>query len=122
MNDIERTIPNGRLDKSMPFAEQVWAMTSRIPKGKVTTYGAMAKAMGRPRSARAVGQALGRNPHAPRVPCHRVVGGDGRLTGYSGDGGVQKKKRMLEAEGVRFVGDRVAGNCIITFGHGGPDV
>ena len=48
----------------------------------------------------AVGQALGKNPFAPTVPCHRVVGADGRLTGYSGAGGVAKKRRMLTAEGV----------------------
>lgn len=114
MEKHPQAIMAGRINKDMSFTEQVWAATSRIPRGKVTTYGAMAKILGRPSGARAVGQALGRNPFAPRVPCHRVVAGDGRLTGYSGTGGVRKKKQMLEAEGVRFIGERVDRGCIIS--------
>ena len=66
------------------FSEKVWELTKRIPKGKVTTYGEIARALGRPGPARAVGQALKRNPHAPAVPCHRVVKSDGGLGGYGG--------------------------------------
>ena len=87
--------------KSYPsFYQAVWNACSEIPKGEVRTYGWIAKRIGKPRSARAVGQALGKNPFAPTVPCHRVVGADGRLTGYSGAGGVAKKRRMLIAEGA----------------------
>jgi len=101
-----KSIESGRISKSMPFNEQVWAICARIPAGRVTTYGAIAKKLGKPRAARAVGQALNRNPYAPTVPCHRVVGSDGKLTGFAG--GLAKKRRMLEAEGVSVAGDRVA--------------
>ncbi len=80
-------------------------MCARVPRGRVTTYGRIAAALGKPGASRAVGQALHRNPYAPDVPCHRVVGSDGRLTGFAG--GVAKKRRLLESEGVRFRGERV---------------
>ena len=83
-----------------PFYQAVWKACAEIPRGQVRTYGWVAKRIGKPRSARAVGMALGKNPFAPAVPCHRVVGADGRLTGYSGPGGVASKRRMLKAEGV----------------------
>ena len=83
-----------------PFYQAVWKACAEIPKGEVRTYGWIAKRIGKPRSARAVGQALGQNPFAPTVPCHRVVGADGRLTGYSAAGGVAEKRRMLLAEGA----------------------
>lgn len=82
------------------FYQSVWKACAGIPRGQVRTYGWLARRVGRPSAARAVGRALGRNPFAPVVPCHRVVGADGRLTGYSGAGGVAKKRRMLRAEGV----------------------
>ena len=82
------------------FSQAVWKACAEIPKGQVRTYGWVARRIGKPKAARAVGQALGRNPFAPTVPCHRVVGADGRLTGYSGAGGVAQKRRMLKAEGV----------------------
>ena len=83
-----------------PFYQAVWLACAEIPKGEVRTYGWIAKKIRKPAAARAVGQALGKNPFAPTVPCHRVVGADGRLTGYSGAGGVAKKRRMLKAEGA----------------------
>jgi len=87
--------------KSHPaFYQAVWNACAQIPKGQVRTYGWIARKIGKPGAARAVGMALGRNPFAPTVPCHRVVGADGRLTGYSGAGGIAKKRRMLKAEGV----------------------
>jgi O-6-methylguanine DNA methyltransferase len=66
------------------FSERVWKLVGKIPKGKVTTYGGIAGRLGRPGAGRAVGQALKRNPHAPIVPCHRVVKSDGGLGGYGG--------------------------------------
>ena len=83
-----------------PFYQAVWKACAEIPKGEVRTYGWIARRIGKPAAARAVGQALGKNPFAPTVPCHRVVGADGRLTGYSAAGGVAKKRRMLLAEGA----------------------
>ena len=72
----------------MTFNQKVWAMTARIPKGTVTTYAAIAKALGT-KAYRAVGNALNRNPYAPGVPCHRVVGSTGALTGFAG--GLERK-------------------------------
>ncbi|MBI5241956.1 MAG: MGMT family protein [Elusimicrobia bacterium] len=83
-----------------PFAQAVWKACAEIPKGQVRTYGWIARRIGRPKAARAVGQALGRNPFAPAVPCHRVVGADGRLTGFSAPGGVEAKRRLLRKEGA----------------------
>ncbi|MEK7389233.1 MAG: MGMT family protein [Elusimicrobiota bacterium] len=87
--------------KSYPaFDQAVWKACSSIPRGQVRTYGWIARKIGKPGAARAVGMALGRNPFAPTIPCHRVVGADGRLTGYSGAGGLKTKRRLLKAEGV----------------------
>jgi O-6-methylguanine DNA methyltransferase len=83
-----------------PFFQEVWKACAEIPKGQVRTYGWIARRIGKPKAARAVGQALGRNPFAPTVPCHRVVGADGRLTGYSASGGIAAKRRLLEKEGA----------------------
>jgi O-6-methylguanine DNA methyltransferase len=83
-----------------PFLQAVWMACAEIPRGEVRTYGWIARRIGRPQAARAVGMALGRNPFAPTVPCHRVVGADGRMTGYSAAGGVAQKRRMLKAEGA----------------------
>ncbi len=82
------------------FYQAVWNACMEIPKGEVRTYGWIAKRIGKPQAARAVGMALGKNPFAPTVPCHRVVGADGRMTGYSGPGGIAQKRRMLRAEGA----------------------
>jgi methylated-DNA-[protein]-cysteine S-methyltransferase len=95
----------GELRADMRFQEQVWAVCARVPPGKVTTYSAIARILGKPSAGRAVGQALGRNPYAPDVPCHRVVGSGGRLTGYAG--GLATKRRMLEQEGIVLTGQHV---------------
>jgi len=89
------------------FNESVYAMTSLIPMGKVTTYGAIAKAMGFPGAARAVGQALGANPNPIVVPCHRVVRSDGVLGGYSGGEGPRTKAKLLAREGVPVTAGKV---------------
>lgn len=89
------------------FAARVYELTSRVPKGKVTTYGAIARKMGKPRASRAVGAALRANPTPIVVPCHRVVGFDGSLRGYGGGSGTPTKARLLKKEGVRLKDGRV---------------
>jgi O-6-methylguanine DNA methyltransferase len=84
-----------------PFCQAVWKACAEIPRGEVRTYGWIARRIGKPKAARAVGQALARNPFAPAVPCHRVIGIDGSLTGFSGRGGLAAKKRLLRQEAAR---------------------
>lgn len=84
----------------MKFAEKVYSVVKKIPKGKVVTYKAIAQAIGKPRAARAVGKVLNRNPFLPKVPCHRVVRSDGDVGGYAR--GIQKKIALLRKEGVRI--------------------
>ncbi len=93
----ESTIKAGRIVAGMSFEEKVWALCARVPAGRVTTYAEIARKL-EGRAYRAVGRALGRNPYSPQVPCHRVVGSDGRLTGFAG--GLPEKERLLAAEGV----------------------
>jgi O-6-methylguanine DNA methyltransferase len=78
------------------FQRQVWQELRRLPRGQTTTYGALARRIGRPRSARGVGQAMARNSFPPIVPCHRVVGSDGALVGFGG--GLSMKQAMLQME------------------------
>ncbi len=80
------------------FQEKTYKFCKKIPKGKVTTYAALAKAMGHPKAFRAVGNALNKNPFAPKVPCHRVVSSTGDLGGYAF--GSNKKVKILKSEGV----------------------
>lgn len=80
------------------FQQRVWKLIDRIPYGQTTTYGEMAAELGDPALARKVGGAVGRNPLSIVVPCHRVVGKDGKLTGYAG--GLQRKRFLLELEGA----------------------
>lgn len=87
-----------------PFAADVYAATRAIPAGETSTYGAIAALLGDKRLARGVGQALGRNPLPIIVPCHRVIGAGGRLTGFSAAGGVATKLRMLVIEGAEVGG------------------
>ena len=79
------------------FEKKVLLETMKIPRGKTITYGELARRINRPRSFRAVGNALGKNPFAPEVPCHRVVA-KGGIGGYSGKGGIEGKKRLLRSE------------------------
>lgn len=78
------------------FQRRVWEVIERIPYGETTTYGEMAAALGDPTLARRVGGAVGRNPLSVIVPCHRVLGKDGKLTGYAG--GLERKRFLLELE------------------------
>lgn len=84
-------------------AAAVYRMAMMIPKGRVSTYGAIARAVGRPRAARAVGAIMRANPNPPTIPCHRVVYSDGRLGGFGGRFNVAKKAELLRSEGIRIV-------------------
>ena len=86
------------------FHRRVYEVARAIPPGEVLTYGEVARRIGEPGAARAVGQALGRNPFAPVVPCHRVMAAGGRSGGFSAEGGADTKLRMLEIERARFGG------------------
>jgi methylated-DNA-[protein]-cysteine S-methyltransferase len=90
--ELETTVAGGE------FQRRVWELINRIPYGQTTTYGAMAQELGDPVLAREVGAAVGRNPLSIVVPCHRVVGKDGKLTGYAG--GLERKRFLLELEGA----------------------
>ena len=79
-----------------PFQQSVWHALLRIPFGVCTTYGTLGDALGRPKAVRAVGTAIGRNPLGIIVPCHRVLGADGSLTGYAG--GLGRKAALLTLE------------------------
>lgn len=88
------------LEAATPFQRSVLQAAQRIPAGTVQTYGQVARAIGKPRASRAVGQALGRNPVPIVIPCHRVVASDGGLGGYSGGGGLDSKRWLLQLEGA----------------------
>lgn len=81
-----------------PFQLAAWRQLRRIPYGKTISYGEQARRMGNPKASRAVGGANGENPISIIVPCHRVIGADGRLTGFGG--GLGKKKKLLDLEGA----------------------
>lgn len=81
-----------------PFRRQVLEECARIPRGQVASYGELARRVGRPRASRAVGNTMRTNPLPIVIPCHRVVGSDGRLTGFGG--GLGLKQRLLELEGA----------------------
>ena len=86
--------------KGTPFQISVWEALKTIPHGETRTYREIAQQIGRPNSVRAVANAIGKNPYAPEIPCHRVVRTDGSLGGYSGPGGIETKIRLLRKEGV----------------------
>jgi len=81
-----------------PFQQSVWAALQAIPRGGTTSYAELARRLGRPQAARAIGAAVGRNPVSIVVPCHRVVGTGGALTGYAG--GLERKTALLRLEGA----------------------
>jgi methylated-DNA-[protein]-cysteine S-methyltransferase len=98
----ENDIKAGRVRNDMSFNEKVWALCAQVPAGRVTTYGEIARKLGT-KAYRAVGNALNKNPYAPAVPCHRVIGSNGALTGFAG--GLKKKQAMLLAEGIEVAAD-----------------
>ena len=90
-----------------PLQRAVWQALGEVPPGQTTTYGAIARRLGRPTAARAVGGAVGRNPISIIVPCHRALGEGGALTGYAG--GLERKRALLTLEGVELAGQSTAG-------------
>lgn len=94
-----RPLPALSLDpQGTPFQQAVWQALRAIPAGATCSYAQVAQAVGRPAAVRAVGAAIGRNPIGILVPCHRVLGSDGGLTGYAG--GLERKRSLLRHEGV----------------------
>jgi methylated-DNA-[protein]-cysteine S-methyltransferase len=85
-----------------PFQLAVWKAIAKVPFGKTVSYGKIAAAIGKPLAARAVGAAVGANPTPLLVGCHRVLGSNGSLTGYSGGQGIKTKKLLLEHEGIEY--------------------
>lgn len=86
------------------FDEKCYSLLVKVPKGKVTTYKAIAEALGT-KAYRAVGNAMNRNPYAPRVPCHRVINSDGSLGGFAF--GIEKKINLLKSEGIIIQGNKI---------------
>ena len=80
------------------FQLAVWTEIAKIKQGKTKTYRELAKLLGKPKSARAVANACGKNPYPGPIPCHRVIRSDGSLGGYSGLGGIKGKQRLLKRE------------------------
>ena len=83
------------------FQIRVWNELKKIPKGETRTYKDIAELIGKPTAARAVANACGKNPYPITIPCHRVIRSDGGLGGYSGEGGVEKKKLLLKKEKIQ---------------------
>ncbi|MBK0393383.1 methylated-DNA--[protein]-cysteine S-methyltransferase [Ramlibacter algicola] len=92
-------------DGVQDFQRRVYEAARRIPYGEVRTYGELARELGEPGAARAVGQALGHNPYAPLIPCHRILAAQGGSGGFSAEGGVLTKLRLLEIEGAVLGGE-----------------
>jgi O-6-methylguanine DNA methyltransferase len=90
------------------MSQEVYRLVSAVPAGKVTTYGAVAKALKVPTAPRAIGSIMRANPTPIVVPCHRVIMSDGSLGGYGGADGVQKKASLLRKEGIRIKDGRVS--------------
>lgn len=103
LNGERRSLRAAVLDMSRvpAFNARVYETARAIPPGETRTYGEIARAVGEANGARAVGQAMGRNPFAPIVPCHRVVGANDKLVGFSANGGIATKLKMLQIEGWR---------------------
>ena len=92
--------PSNKSFKGTKFQKKVWNYLITIKKGSVKTYKQVAIAINRPKSARAVANAVGKNPLPPKIPCHRVIRSDGSIGGYSGKGGIKTKKLLLKREGI----------------------
>ena len=88
------------MSEGTAFQQKVWCEIDKIPCGEVVTYSQIAEHIGHPKAARAVANACGANPNPITTPCHRVICSNGDIGGYSGSGGVKKKKELLENEGI----------------------
>ena len=88
------------MSEGTAFQKKVWCEIDKIPRGEVVTYSQIAENIGHPKAARAVANACGANPNPITTPCHRVICSNGDIGGYSGSGGVKKKKELLENEGI----------------------
>ena len=88
--------------KGTKFQIKVWEFLKTIPEGTVTTYSKLAKAIGYPKAVRAVANAIGNNPNPIIIPCHRVIRANGTIGGYSGIGGIKKKKALLKKENIKL--------------------
>ncbi|MEM0360198.1 MAG: nicotinate (nicotinamide) nucleotide adenylyltransferase [Candidatus Diapherotrites archaeon] len=107
-NVTEYILKKGLYFEKKQFSLKVFRLTMLVPKGKVSTYGEIAKALEKPKSSRAVGNCLNKNPFAPIVPCHRIVKSDSSLGGFFE--GLKKKKKLLESEGIRLKNCKIE-NC-----------
>ena len=85
--------------KGTKFQLKIWNYLRKIPNGEIKTYKQVATMINRPKAARAVASACGKNPYAPKIPCHRVIRSDGSLGGYSGKRGINAKRKLLKKEG-----------------------
>ena len=94
-------------EKKLTFSQSVYEYLKSVPRGKVVTYGMIARAIGRPRASRQVGNALHNNPTPVVVPCHRVVNREGRLAPAFAFGGIGKQTELLRSEGVEVVDNYV---------------
>jgi len=90
----------------MNFNQKVWNLTKKIPRGKVSTYKEIAKAL-HTKAYRAVGTALKNNPYAPGVPCHRIVCSDGSIGGYKGKKDSKEKTKLLKKEGIEIKNNKI---------------
>ncbi len=93
------------MNRVTPFQEKVYGALAGVPRGRVISYRGLARRLGCPGGARAVGRALRENPLAPHLPCHRVIGSDGRIGGFRGAVAgpeIARKRELLAAEGVKF--------------------
>jgi O-6-methylguanine DNA methyltransferase len=88
--------------KGTDFQKIVWNEIKKIPKGKTVTYKELAIKIGKPKAYRAVANACAKNPLLEIIPCHRVIRSDGKMGGYMGEEGIERKKRLLESEGVKL--------------------
>jgi len=89
---------NDLTQKGTDFQKMVWTELKKIPFGETRTYKEIAVAIGKPKAARAVANACGKNPYPIIIPCHRVVRSDGTIGGFTGDGGIEKKRQLLRQE------------------------
>tara|TARA_B100000963_G_scaffold308335_1_gene283779 strand:- start:130 stop:444 length:315 start_codon:yes stop_codon:yes gene_type:complete len=98
---VTKTI-NHRNCYGTKFQLAVWTEIAKIRRGTTKTYSELANLLGKPKSARAVANACGKNPHPGPIPCHRVIRSDGSLGGYSGLGGIETKRKLLQTEISNF--------------------